>query len=237
MLFPSGGGGSPDTELSAAAALADAAANPTTAMVGANVMVWNGSTWDRVRGSTTRGMDTNLATALSSTIDSISTEGGKATYSASNQQTIAASGTNFAILVGSGTKTVRLRKIVIQPSATAAALQLIAVEKQSADDSGGTSTNPTKVPYDSANAAATAVVRSYSANPTVGTQVGSIGGGRYFCNAAASPISPATYEINYGGINEQSVVLRGTSEAVALWCAGSIASGLIVNFTFVWTEE
>lgn len=40
-----------DTELATAAALADGAANPTTAMVGAGNMLFNGTTWDRQRGN------------------------------------------------------------------------------------------------------------------------------------------------------------------------------------------
>ncbi len=38
-----------DTELAAAALLADAAANPSTATVGAALLGWNGATWDRVK--------------------------------------------------------------------------------------------------------------------------------------------------------------------------------------------
>ncbi len=41
-----------DTELPAAAALADATANPTAPAVGGFGMLWNGATWDRVRGNT-----------------------------------------------------------------------------------------------------------------------------------------------------------------------------------------
>jgi hypothetical protein len=41
-----------DTELPAAAALADGAANPTSPLVGDCLLVWNGATWDRVRGIT-----------------------------------------------------------------------------------------------------------------------------------------------------------------------------------------
>jgi len=41
-----------DTELPTAAALADAAANPTTPTVGAASLVYNGATWDRLRGDT-----------------------------------------------------------------------------------------------------------------------------------------------------------------------------------------
>lgn len=40
-----------DTELPAAAALADGASNPTTPMDGACLLVWNGATWDRLRAA------------------------------------------------------------------------------------------------------------------------------------------------------------------------------------------
>jgi hypothetical protein len=44
-----------DTELPTAAALADNAANPTTPMVGAALMVFDGTTWDRARSSLADG--------------------------------------------------------------------------------------------------------------------------------------------------------------------------------------
>lgn len=45
-----------DTELPAAAALADAAANPTSPGVGSFGMLWNGATWDRAPGTAAAGM-------------------------------------------------------------------------------------------------------------------------------------------------------------------------------------
>ena len=45
--------GAVDTELPAAAALADATANPTTPLAGAALMGFNGTTWDRVRTANT----------------------------------------------------------------------------------------------------------------------------------------------------------------------------------------
>jgi hypothetical protein len=44
-----------NTELPAAAALADGASNPTTPTAGAGNLVYNGTTWDRLRGDTTNG--------------------------------------------------------------------------------------------------------------------------------------------------------------------------------------
>ena len=52
--------GSVDTELPAAAALADTTANPTTPLVGAALEVFNGTTWDRARGDITNGLDVDV---------------------------------------------------------------------------------------------------------------------------------------------------------------------------------
>lgn len=49
-----------DTELPAAAALADNAANPTAPAVGAFGMVWDGATWDRLPGTSADGVTVNL---------------------------------------------------------------------------------------------------------------------------------------------------------------------------------
>ena len=49
-----------DTELPAAAALADNTANPTAPSVGAFGHVWDGATWDRTPGNATDGVTVNL---------------------------------------------------------------------------------------------------------------------------------------------------------------------------------
>jgi hypothetical protein len=58
-----------DTELPAAAALADAAANPTAPAVGAFALLWNGATWDRLPGSAANGLTTNLKALNGTAID------------------------------------------------------------------------------------------------------------------------------------------------------------------------
>jgi hypothetical protein len=49
-----------DSELPAAGALGDGATNPTTPMIGANAMLFNGTTWDRMRGDITNGLDVDV---------------------------------------------------------------------------------------------------------------------------------------------------------------------------------
>lgn len=53
--------GTVDTELPAAASLADATANPSTTSVGALNLLYNGTTWDRMRGDTTNGLLVNVS--------------------------------------------------------------------------------------------------------------------------------------------------------------------------------
>jgi hypothetical protein len=49
-----------DSELAAAAALADAASNPTTSVIGSMLQCYNGTTWDRARGDITNGLDVDV---------------------------------------------------------------------------------------------------------------------------------------------------------------------------------
>lgn len=49
-----------DTELPSAVTLADNMANPTVPQVGAHGLIWNGTTWDRMKGDSTDGLLVNL---------------------------------------------------------------------------------------------------------------------------------------------------------------------------------
>lgn len=57
-----------DSELPAAAALADNTANPTVPGVGAFLMLWDGSTWDRAPGTSVAGLSVTVQNA-SLTVD------------------------------------------------------------------------------------------------------------------------------------------------------------------------
>jgi hypothetical protein len=67
--------GAIDTELPAAAALADNVANPTAPAVGAFGMLWDGATWDRLPGNAADGVTVNLGSNNDVTITgSVDTE-------------------------------------------------------------------------------------------------------------------------------------------------------------------
>jgi len=75
-----------DTELPAAAALADNTANPTAPAVGAFGMIWDGANWDRTPGNQTDGLLVNLGANNDVTVTSSALPSGAAT--AANQATI-----------------------------------------------------------------------------------------------------------------------------------------------------
>lgn len=60
-----------DTELPAATALADGTANPTAPAVGAHLMGWNGTTWDRLDIDSNDNLNVNLNTRLDATNDAV----------------------------------------------------------------------------------------------------------------------------------------------------------------------
>ena len=166
-----------------------------------------------------------------------------ATYSASvNALTIALLATDIFTITGSATKTVKIRSIHISGVQTSASYQDILILKRSTANTAGTSVTQTNIPYDSTDAAATAVVRSYTANPTLGTLVGRMANKKFYMPIAIpgnnGQFGPDNYvEFNYGGNFDKEVVLRGTSEVLAVNFNGVTAAGSNMNINIIWTEE
>ena len=169
----------------------------------------------------------------------INQEGRKATYSASTSFTIASTATDIFTIYGSATKTVRITRIAlsgIQTTASTGAFQLI---KRSSANTGGTTASVTAVPFDSNSTAATATVLAYTANPTgLGTSVGTL---LWFTKEivtsafANSDYSP--FVIDYANRPSQAIVLRGTSQGLAIDASGGTFSGNTIRASFEWTEE
>lgn len=103
--------GAVDTELPAAAALADATANPTTTSVGAFLQGFNGTTWDRVRTANTGRLQVDVVTG-----------GGESTPTTPvvDPKTSASLAAGASVDVDStdvGTATKKLRQVVMTSSA------------------------------------------------------------------------------------------------------------------------
>ena len=162
-----------------------------------------------------------------------------ATYAAAISGLVpAALATDVFVINGSASKTIRISKINVNGVQATAGQVAISVIKRSTANTGGTSTTPTRTPYDSANAAATATVLAYTANPaTLGTVVGTITASRLFVPGVASATDAQGFTMITGDVGQQFVTLRGIAENLAINLNGVTITGGAVNVTFEWTES
>jgi len=170
-------------------------------------------------------------------IPAVNFEGTKATYGAGTSAfTPVATATDFAAIVGSATKTVRVQRVSIAGRADAAGSIIIALIKRTTANSGSTPADLTATQNDSNDAAATAVPRTYTTtNPTTGT--GSIlRVGRLFLPTSAGDSTPLVW--TFGDRNTEGLVLRGIAQLLCLnWGGEAVPAGAALNFDFEWTEE
>lgn len=149
--------------------------------------------------------------------------------------TPASSPTDFLTLTGSATKTIRVVRAECTGVATAAGTNEIRAVKRSTANSGGTASTLTAAPLDSNLSAASAVAKSYTANPTTGTLVGNIGSALFTAGTTAAAASPALFTFGVGA--NYPVVLRGTSQVFALnGAATSFGSGTSLSCAVTWQE-
>lgn len=165
-------------------------------------------------------------------------DGAKPTYSAAViSLSLAANATDFFTITGSASKTIRIQRISTDFTGGGSVVRVQLVKRSTAN-SGGTSTTPTAVAHDSTNAAATSVVRAYTANPTLGTLVGAIR-----AEATNSPLLSGSNDNqvvhwDFGdNANEQQVILRGAGEVLALNFNSATLSGGVASAYVQWTEE
>jgi hypothetical protein len=137
-------------------------------------------------------------------------------------------------LIGSATTTVEITKIVVSGTQTTGGMVDLYIKKRSTANTGGTSTASTNVPMISTDAAATAVGAIYTANPTLGTDVGNI-------QIQSLPLSAATAttnnvaEIKFGETGKP-VILSGVAQALAINLNGATVTGGSLKITVEFTE-
>lgn len=160
------------------------------------------------------------------------------TYSAATGPFASANtATDFFAIVGSGTKTVNVRRIRLMGTQTTAGIVRVLLNKRSADNTGGTSANPTKVPWDSADAAATAIVRSYTVNPAaLGTLVGAIDDAKILVPTTTGVLSQPVMEWDFVGMFGRPLTLRGTAEILALNLNSTTITGNSWAIFVEWSE-
>jgi hypothetical protein len=167
----------------------------------------------------------------------------QATYRASTSMTVAAAASAtapFFVIYGSSSKVIRVQRVVVSgPSTTTAAIQGFELIKYSTAPSGGTATALTQVPLDSASPAGTSsLCQVYTAAPTAGTAVGTLGSIRMI-NKSTTVVDGSEmsfYEFDFREYGRNTpIILRSTSHGVGLEL--HVATATTVAVFVEWTEE
>jgi hypothetical protein len=168
----------------------------------------------------------------------VDTEGQKLTYSAAAVNfTPAATPTDVCVLPGSASKTIRVTRLMVQGFATTKGSMTLQIIKRAAADTAGTSAGLTAIPYDSADAAASAAPLKYTANPTINSTVGNYDTKSLNFAVAGDESVPYIFDSGYRG-GAKALVLRGVAEQIAVNLAGgTVPTGGTVGCSFEWTEE
>jgi len=174
----------------------------------------------------------NTDASLVKTIDGVSK-----TYSASiTGLVVAAAATDFFMITGSATKTIRITKIEVIGTATAAAATDILVIKRSTLNDGGTSTTLTSVPHDSSDSAATSIIKAYTVDPTsLGTSVGNIISHKLFLSTATT--QPYAWKMLFGDRASKAIVLRGATQCLCLNYNGRTNAGNAISISVEFIED
>ena len=119
-----------------------------------------------------------------------------------------------------------IRVVRVQFAKPSVAQAPLIFTKNSAAATGGTSTTPAKVPFDSGDDGASAVVRLYTVAPTPGAAVGNV----YDADHDTGDVLFETF----GDVrNTRELVLRGAAECMTL----VLQADAIINGYMEWTEE
>lgn len=158
----------------------------------------------------------------------------------------AASATDIACIAGSSTKTVIVRRITITGSAGTLVTAPFTLLRYTTADSGGTAATTTAnwantiSKRDTNDAAATATLISYSANPTINDSSPTYIASSHLTvpvTSAGTVTRPLVWDFDTPFSFVKGVILRGPSQQACINLnAVSISSGLL-HISIDWTEE
>ncbi len=170
--------------------------------------------------------------------------GEKATYRASTIIPLVVAVTinvPFFNIIGSGSKIVTVKRIAVSGATlTAVGYFTVNVVRLSTASTGGTSSTLANVPMDTNDPAPTAVVKAYTAAPTMGSLVGTIATNRCLWQATVAAAAGLTrdYLFEFGDMPEtKGIRLRGVTQEMALLFPVVLASAGTLSVDIEWTEE
>jgi len=168
-------------------------------------------------------------------------DGGKPTYVAAvTGLVVVASATDFLVLTGSASKTIKVVRAGVSGLATAILNTTVRALVRTTADSGGTSSAITPVPYDQNDPAATATAASYTANPTINDGTNRIVSSQKLLFNLGAPTAGSESSrllFDYGSRPSKAPVLRGVAQQYALNLNGVTVTGGSVDAFIEFTEE
>ena len=189
------------------------------------------------------GLDSSgnpVAARADGNVLSVSHNGTRATFHYVAQDiTPVATATDVLVLSGSASKVIRVTRVALVGSATSASIYDHYVIKRTAANTGGTSTSVTAAQSDSSDAAQTATLKLYTANPSaLGTGIAVDANKTYLAAGSTPNATTLPREYTYGTRNDKAIVLRGTSESLAINFGGqAVPAGASLYLTIEWTED
>ena len=170
-------------------------------------------------------------------LSSSPSDGIKQTYAVGINFTIAPSATDFLTFQGSATKIIKIRSMVCYATATTGANVRVFAIRRSTANTGGTFSTAMSAPFDNNNSAPTAIVKSYTANPTaLGTTVATLALLPFYISGGGT-IGSTPFDIKYDGSSMQPITLRGVSDFFVLNLNSTTVSGNIFTVSINYTEE
>ena len=160
--------------------------------------------------------------------------GKKNTYFASISFSYATNGTDIFNIAGATGKIIKVHRIYVEGTQTNDSFRIVSLIKRSTANSLGTAI--TGVPSDSVFPAHSALIQYYTANPTLGTSVGTMITEPTYLPKANSAIVD-TFIYDYANDEESIITLRSANESISLNMNGQTSAGNIMYVNVVWTEE
>jgi len=141
--------------------------------------------------------------------------------------------TPFFAIYGSSSKKIRVKSIIVSGATlTAIEYNVIKATKYSTAITGGTATELVRVPLDSTNGAAMlSILNVYTAAPTVGTNIGTIGSKRILLQDTTAVSDSLPVILEFDGF-----ILNTPTEGVCLSFGVAPATAVTLSIEVQWEE-
>lgn len=158
------------------------------------------------------------------------------TYSGATSSLAVAGAGDVYCIQGSATKTVKVKRIGISGIASSAVVIDAEISVRSTIDAGGTGQVITLVPSDPGNAAGSAAIETYTANPTQGTIVGPVRSMKVALPTSAGSGDQSVAQFDFTRYWDQPLILRAATQAACL-SVSTVGAGGSLDIDSEHTEE